>query len=167
MRTVYLCRHAKSSWDDATLSDFQRPLNERGLRDAPFMAKLFKERGEPVDLLVSSAANRALSTALIFAKGLGIAEDKVLRMDRLYHADPSTITKVLNELPAEVKRVIIFCHNPGITEAVEYLSGEDIGNMPTCGLARIDFRGDDWGMVARDLGTLAWLEYPKRHAENQ
>jgi phosphohistidine phosphatase len=163
MRTVYLCRHAKSSWDDPAQSDFDRPLNDRGLRDAPFMARLFHGRGEPVDLLLSSTANRALSTALFFAKELGIPEKDVVRMDDLYHACSLTITRILNELPSTVRRVMVFCHNPGITEAVEHLSAEDIGNMPTCGLVRIDFPGDDWAMVSRELGTLAWMEYPKRH----
>jgi phosphohistidine phosphatase len=113
--------------------------------------------------LLSSTANRALSTALFFAKELGIPEKDVVRMDELYHASSLTITRILNELPSTVRRVMVFCHNPGITEAVEHLSAEDIGNMPTCGLVRIDFPGDDWAMVSRELGTLAWMEYPKRH----
>jgi len=92
-----------------------------------------------------------------------VADKDVERMGNLYHATSSTITQILNGLPAEVRRVMVFCHNPGITEAVEHLSGEDIGNMPTCGLVRIDLPCDDWAMVSRELGTLAWMEYPKRH----
>ena len=163
VRTLYITRHAKSSWSDANSSDFDRPLNERGLRNAPFMALMFHKRGEPVDLLVSSTANRALTTAFLFAKELGIPEQDVLRIEALYHSTIPTLLRTLNELPNTSQRVMLFGHNPGLTELVEYLSGEDIGNLPTCGMVRIDFPGEDWVQVSRDLGTLVWVDYPKRH----
>lgn len=164
LRTLYIIRHAKSSWTEPNSPDFDRPLNERGLRNAPFMAHLFKKRGEPVDLLVSSTANRALSTALIFAKELGVPEQDVLRIKALYHSSVPTLLHTLNHLPNTMQRAMLFGHNPGLTELVEYLSSEDIGNLPTCGMVRIDFPGDDWTLVSRDLGTLVWMDYPKRHA---
>lgn len=163
--TIYICRHAKSSWNDASLPDFDRPLNERGLRDAPFMAKVFRQRGEQVDLVVSSTARRAMSTALTFAHELGVAEDAILRMDRIYHATVPTLLATLNALPTDAKRAMLFGHNPGLTELIAYLTGEDIGHLPTCGMARIDFPGDAWNWVSRDSGTLVWLDHPKRHPE--
>ncbi len=163
MRTLYFCRHAKSSWADPGQADFDRPLNERGNRNAPFMAGLFRKRGEPVDLLVSSPAARAWSTALFFAKELGVAEGDILLRRELYHASPQTIRRVAEELPAHVHRALFFGHNPGITEAIEQLSGEPIGNLPTCGLVRIDLPIDDWKELSAGIGTLVWLDYPKRH----
>lgn len=163
MRTLYITRHAKSSWSEPNSTDFDRPLNERGMRNAPFMAKEFHKRGEPLDLLVSSTAKRALSTALIFAKELGIPEQDVLRIEALYHSSIPTLLHTLNNLPNTAQRVMLFGHNPGLTELVEYLSSEDIGNLPTCGIVRIDLPGDHWEQVSRDLGTLVWLDHPKRH----
>ena len=162
MRTLYLCRHAKSSWADDGQDDFDRPLNERGLHDAPMMARLFRERGEPVDRIVSSDANRALTTARAFARELHLADDRFVQEPHLYHANVSTIARVVNALPDSVQRAVLFGHNPGFTAAVEHFSSEDIGNLPTCGMVRIDFTVGEWRQVMRDLGTLTWFDYPKR-----
>ena len=177
MRTLYICRHAKSSWADTGQADFDRPLNERGERNAAFMSRHFAERGEAVDLIISSTAVRALTTARVFADALGAKEvpafdpsatrPQLVLESRLYHPSIPTILSLLNALPTEVHHVMIFGHNPGFTEAVAYFSSEDIGNMPTCGIARIDFPCDDWTMVSRDMGRLAWLDYPKRHPEQR
>jgi phosphohistidine phosphatase len=173
MLCLYLCRHAKSSWADPGQADHDRPLNERGLRDAPFMAELFRQRNEPVDLLLSSTALRAITTAQAYARALGASEldrfrpeaprPQLVRTPELYHPTPTTILRVVNGLPGEVRRVMLFGHNPGFTEAVEYFSSDDIGNMPTCGIVRIDLPVPDWAHVGRDLGTLVWFDHPKRH----
>ncbi|MBL7980686.1 MAG: histidine phosphatase family protein [Flavobacteriales bacterium] len=163
MRTLYFCRHAKSSWADPGQADFDRPLNERGERNAAYMADLFKERGEPVELLVSSTAVRALTTAKKFAKALGVRESELVLRPDLYHAGPVTIQQVAEQLPAHVDRALFFGHNPGITEVIERLSGEPIGNLPTCGMVRIDLPIDNWAMLSAGIGTLVWLDYPKRH----
>lgn len=162
MRTLYLCRHAKSSWADPGQSDHERPLNDRGMRDAPAMASHFKERGEPLAFLLSSDANRARTTASFFAKGLRIPEERFKLERRLYHAEAETIADVVSRLPDDAERVMLFGHNPGISLAVEYFTGESLGAMPTCGLVRIDFVAESWGETGRGLGTLAWFEYPKR-----
>lgn len=175
MRTLYLCRHAKSSWANPGQDDFDRPLNERGLRDAPFMAKTFKARDEPVDLLVSSTANRAFTTARFFAKELGAKErpgfdaaqprPQLVLESNLYHASVRGILGIVNGLPNEAAGVMLFGHNPGFTEAVEFLSSRDIENMPTCGIVRIDFPFRSWTEVSMDMGMLEWFDYPKRHGE--
>lgn len=162
MRTLYLCRHAKSSWADPGQSDHARPLNERGLRDAPAMAQHFRGRGEPIDLIVSSDAARALATGKAFARELGIAGDRFVLEPRLYHADVPTIARVVAGLPDSAQRVMLFGHNPGFSAAVEFFSSEDLGDLPTCALVRIDFVADGWQGTGRDLGTLVWHEYPKR-----
>ncbi|MBL7963337.1 MAG: histidine phosphatase family protein [Flavobacteriales bacterium] len=163
MKTLYLCRHAKSDRSVPTLDDFDRPLNTRGERNAPFMARVFKERGEPVDLLVSSPANRAITTARAFAQAMDIAEKDILQDRSIYLADHRVLLHVVNVLPPTADRVMLFGHNPGFTELVEYLSSEDIGNLPTCGIVRIDFPVKEWAAVTRDLGTLVWFDHPKRH----
>jgi phosphohistidine phosphatase len=163
MRTVYLCRHAKSSWGDAQLSDHDRPLNERGQRNAPFMAHLFAKRGEPVDLLISSTALRARTTAFHFAKALGREEADVQLVPELFHPSVQTIQQVISGLPNTVSRVMLFGHNPGFSLAVAHLSDTDVGVLPTCGIVRIDLPIDDWAIISKGLGTLVWQDHPKRH----
>lgn len=162
MRTLYLCRHAKSSWADPGQKDFERPLNERGRVDAPNMAKRFKQRGQAVDLLVSSTATRALSTARFFATELKMEGERFTQELMLYHAGVPTIAEIVSLLPDSAERVMMFGHNPGLSEAVDYFCTEGVGDLPTCGLVRIDFVADKWAQVGRDLGTLVWFDYPKR-----
>lgn len=163
MRTLYLCRHAKSSWADPGQDDYDRPLNERGLHDAPMMARLFKERNEPVDRIVSSTALRALTTARSFARTLQLDAARFALEPRLYHASTATINHVVNALPVDARRAMLFGHNPGFTEVLEHFTGEGLLNMPTCGLARIDFLVDDWALVGKHMGTLVWFDHPKAH----
>lgn len=164
MRTLYLTRHAKSSWDDPSTDDFHRPLNERGERDAPFMARVFKERGEPVDRLVSSPATRAITTAREFAKALGVKEGGIHQDKGIYLAPAEMLLRIVNLLSDDAKRVMMFGHNPGFSELAEYISDADIGEMSTCSTVRIDFTVDKWSEVSAGLGTLVWHDYPKRHA---
>ncbi len=163
MKTLYLCRHAKSSWADLGMEDFDRPLNDRGLRNAPHMAQTFKERGEPVDLIVSSPANRALTTAQFFAKNLRLPAERFLQNKVIYHAERSTLMRVVQELPDSAQRAMLFGHNPGFSELVQHLCDGGVGDLPTCGLVRIDLPVNEWQLASRDLGTLVWFDYPKRH----
>ncbi|MBK7946483.1 MAG: histidine phosphatase family protein [Flavobacteriales bacterium] len=164
MRTLYLCRHAKSSWADPGQSDHERPLNERGLHDAPEMARRFSERGEQLDLIVASDANRALTTARCFANESRIGSDRFQLQPKLYHASIDMIMQVVAALPDSARSVMLFGHNPGFSEAVEYFASDGPGELPTCGLVRIDFPLDSWRATSRDLGTLVWFDYPKRIA---
>jgi phosphohistidine phosphatase len=163
MKTLYLCRHAKSSWADPGMDDFDRPLNERGMRNAPFMAQTFQQRGEPVELIVSSPANRALTTAGFFASSIGIAKQAFTQERTIYLADRHTLAHIVSQLPNEAHRVMLFGHNPGFTELTNHLSDAGIDNLPTCGLVRIDFAVDDWQHISKGSGTLVWFDHPKRH----
>ena len=162
MLTLYICRHAKSSWADPGQDDFDRPLNDRGMNDAPMMAKLFRERGEPLDLIVTSPANRAITTARHFAGALNIGAADFREEPKLYLATVGGINAIVNQLPVGAKRVLLVGHNPGFTEVLEHFTGEYVDNVPTCGMARLDFTVKEWGLVGRDLGTLVWFDYPKR-----
>ncbi len=165
MRTLYLTRHAKSSWDDPRSDDFNRPLNERGLRDAPFMAEVFKKRGEPIDRIVSSPALRAISTARVFAKTIAYEEARIVQDKSIYLAPLEMLLRIVNLLPDDAQRVMLFGHNPGFSELAEYLSDGDVGEMPTTATVRIDFVIDRWSEASMGLGTLVWFDYPKRNAE--
>ena len=157
-KTLYIARHAKSSWDDITLSDFERPLNKRGCRDAPFMAKLLKEKGVSPDLILSSPALRAKSTAKIYHEALG----GVLRFDRrIYEASPMSLLYLAQETLAEYRSVMIVGHNPGLTELNEILSDQSIYNIPTAGVAAATFKEE----VAPGKGKQLFFEYPKKYAK--
>ncbi|MBS1581068.1 MAG: histidine phosphatase family protein [Bacteroidetes bacterium] len=158
MKTLYLVRHAKSSWADPGMEDFDRPLNDRGLRDAPAMAERFKARHEPVDLLVSSPAARALATARCYAQALDlpVTEDK-----RIYEAHHRALQGVVESLPDTAQRVMLFGHNPGFSLLTEHLCEAGLGDLPTCAIVRIDLTVASWEEVAGGLGTLVWWDFPK------
>lgn len=158
MYTLYITRHAKSSWASPGLDDFDRPLNERGLRDAPLMARQFAERKEPVPLLVSSTANRALSTARAFAKALGGVPIK--EQPSIYHASLEQLMEAVGHLPADARSVMLFGHNPGLSELVEHLTDENLGTIAPCTTVRIDLHAGSWKEVAAGTGRVAWWQAP-------
>jgi phosphohistidine phosphatase len=164
MRTLYICRHAKSDRSPGHANDHDRPLNERGLRNAPFMAEQFAQRGEPVDQLLSSTARRAADTAAFYAGALGVPISLVAYRSALYHASVAELLRVLQEVSNERPRVMLFGHNPGLSMLVEHLSDEGLGDLPTGSIVRIDLHVNDWAAVARGTGTVVWWDTPKRHA---
>jgi len=159
-----LTRHAKSSWDDSLLSDHDRPLNARGLRDAPFMARQFSGRGERLDLLISSTATRAWATASFFAQALSIPMDTVRTEKLLYLAHAATLLSVVHGLPEHAARVMLFGHNPGLTMFCADLCDNGPGELVTCHTVRIDLDVEKWSHIALGSGTLRWDDHPKRHA---
>jgi len=166
MKTIFFNRHAKSDWSDSGLSDFDRPLNKRGLRDAPKMGKRLKDRNESIDLFVSSPANRAINTArLIAAEGDYPLED-IKEVQRLYLPSTRDFLNTISEMKESCGSIILFAHNPGITEVVEYLTNETIGNMPTCGIAKIEFaEAESWKEISGATGRMIYFDYPKKEFE--
>src|ERR1700760_4416089 len=122
MKTLLIIRHAKSSWDDASMSDFDRPLNDRGKRDAPAMAKRLIKAGIIIGRFVSSPAKRARQTAELFAHEFDVKEKKIRFVSELYHAAPPIFESVVDSLDDEDDIVAIFSHNPGITAFVNSLT---------------------------------------------
>ena len=163
MKTLFIIRHAKSSWDASNIDDFERPLNDRGKRDAPRMGKRLKEKDIQPTLLLSSPAKRALSTAKAIAKVLKYPKDDIKTDRRLYHADEETMLTVVRELKEKQDVVMIFSHNPGLTEFVNSLmDGElDIDNVPTCGVVAFKLDLDTWKDVDWGKGKLLFFDYPK------
>ena len=163
MKTLFVIRHAKSSWDASNVDDFERPLNERGKRDAPRMAKRLKEKEIHVDQMVSSPAKRAYSTAKKIAKVLNYPKDDIKTDRRLYHADEETILDVVREVKDSRKTVLLFGHNPGLTEFVNSLMDgqQDIDNIPTCGIVAFQFNTETWADVNWGKGKMLFFDYPK------
>jgi phosphohistidine phosphatase len=160
--TLVLVRHAKSSWSNPNLKDFERPLNDRGNRDAPVMA----ERTRSLELkptIISSGATRALTTAKVFASVLGIPEESIQVSNDLYLASSEQILHFVNQLDTHPE-VMIFGHNPGMTDAVNMLTKSRIDNVPTCGVAVLRFPVDRWSEVTAGSGALVSFDYPKNQS---
>lgn len=161
MKTLFIVRHAKSSWDDPTLSDFDRPLNDRGRRDAPRMGKRLKGKGILVDLMITSPAKRAYATCQKIAEVLNFPTDKVKLEEKLYHASENSILNIIRKLNDRNTTVMIFGHNPGLTDFVNSLTNNNIFNVPTCGVATCDFKVNSWKEVGWGKGELTFYDYPK------
>ena len=163
MKTVYLVRHAKSSWDYNSLRDIERPLNDRGIRDAPFMAKMLKKKGVEPDALISSPAVRALMTATYFKIGMGIEGADVIIKDEIYESMSSTIVQLIQRLPEDLDTVMLFGHNPTFTSVANIFNDNYIGNMPTCSIARIDGDVANWMEFKEGNAKLTEFHYPKEY----
>ncbi len=163
MKTVYFVRHAKSSWADLSLRDIDRPLNQRGKRDAPFMANLIKGQGVLPDALISSTAKRAFLTAKRFAKAFDIPKKAIIKKDKIYEAYAVQVMEVIQEQPDNWKTIFIFGHNPTFTSLANAFSNEYIGNVPTCGIFRVVAAVDSWRQFSENTGKLTAFYFPKQY----
>lgn len=161
MKTIYFVRHAKSSWEDTRLRDFQRPLNKRGLRDAPFMGKLLHAKGLPADRMITSPAVRARTTAHFYANAMGYPEGEVQEEPVIYEAFPEDIFQLIASFPNEWGTVYLFGHNPTWTTLANTFAETFIANIPTCGTFRVDAEVDDWAAFTGQTGRLSEFHYPK------
>ena len=160
MKELLILRHAKSSWDFPHLDDHDRPLNKRGLADAPRMGKLIRHEGMVPQRIIASTAERAHTTALLVAKACGFAEEP-LATPRLYLAGPDEYLDLLSELDGGTGSAMVVGHNPGIEELVEELTGS-AERMPTAALARIALDLKDWTeIVGPRRGELLGVWRPK------
>lgn len=166
MKKLFVIRHAKSSWDFPELDDFDRPLNKRGKRNAPEMGKRLAERGIKPDMFITSPANRAAATARRIAEELAFPSNQIMKHDDFYHGSNRDIIDVIHKLNDEVETLFIFGHNPGFTDLVNYLSGSNIYNIPTCGVAEIHFDVDSWKGIEGKKGELIDFDYPKKTSIN-
>ena len=160
MKQLFLVRHAKSSWGNPKLSDFDRPLNERGNKDKVVMGERLKNRLVKVDLIISSTAKRTTQTSIALAKGIEYPTNKIEFMDEIYHASPSAMLSVINRTNNEIEDLVLVGHNPGISMLCDYLCNYSV-DFPTLGVAKISFETNDWQEVFGETGTLEWFDYPK------
>lgn len=161
MKTFYLVRHAKSSWDNPDLKDEERPLNERGLKDAPFMAKLMKSKGVEPDLLVTSPAIRALTTAAYFKMALEVDGEDFWVRDDIYEAMTVKITDLISKLPEDAETVMIFGHNPTFTNVANQFTNKYIDNIPTCGVVCVRSEAATWPEVNASNSKVVEAFFPK------
>ena len=161
MKRVFLIRHAKSDWGQPGLADFDRPLNKRGKRDAPQMGKRLKTLGVAPDLIVSSPAKRAKTTARKIADELGYARDAIVLNEILYSAHPEDTLSIIRATDAVHDSVMIFGHNPTTTDAINLLSDYEVGDVPTCSVFCATFDVNDWKDIREGEGTFVFFEYPK------
>ncbi len=163
MKSMYFVRHAKSSWTNPSLDDIDRPLNERGLRDAPFMAQLLGGKGLKADRIISSPANRALTTASYFADALGIDRSEIEVNPRIYEAWSEDVLELVRRLPNSLNVVCIFGHNPTFTSIANMFSDSYLPNLPTCGVFRLDSEITAWDQLSDANTRLVELIYPKQY----
>ena len=165
MKTLLLVRHAKSSWDDPSLSDFDRPLNDRGKNDAPEMAKRLSEKKIAIDAFVSSPAKRAKKTCKFFAKEFDHDKNDIVLEERLYEAGPDNFLDVIKDFKNKWDSVAIFSHNPGITYFANSLTEVKLDNMPTCSIFAIKINADKWEEIEEANKEFLFFDYPK-HGED-
>jgi phosphohistidine phosphatase len=163
MKTLLLIRHAKSSWDNAQLTDFERPLNERGKHDAPMMSKKIKDRKIEIDCFVSSPAKRAKKTATIFMDEYGIGEKHLVLVPSLYEASVRNFYEAVENINDKEETVALFSHNPGITDFVNTLTEESIDNLPTCGVFAVKIHTKKWKEFKNAEKEFLFFDYPKKH----
>jgi len=160
-KILYLVRHAKSSWKDASLSDMDRPLNKRGRRNSPDMGKRMQAQGHKPDLIISSPANRAFSTSRNIARELDIDESEIVTDEDLYFSGADGMLGVLESVDDRYRKVMMTGHNPTMTDLVNRLANTNMFNMPTCAVAIIGFDMASWADVYSTDGVLLGYDYPK------
>lgn len=158
MKTLILNRHAKSDWGNPELTDFERPLNKRGLRDLTIMSKRLLDRGIIPDNIISSPAKRAITTALAFAYKFGLEPQKEVN---IYNSGETYFRQNSQKFDDKYKTIMVFGHNPDFTSLARYFTGEYFGNIPTCGIVCIDFDINSWKDIHNKNGQLRFFDYPK------
>ena len=160
-KKLLLVRHAKSDWDTDAKSDFDRPLNKRGNKDAPKMAERLLDKHIIPQLLVSSPAIRALSTAKHFAEIFNIKKKEIQEEPAIYEASSNALLSIINGFQNKYDFIALFGHNPGITNFAIDLCDTNVYDMPTCGLILIEFPFDDWELVSKGTGEEKLYDFPK------
>ncbi|RVU29982.1 SixA phosphatase family protein [Neptunomonas marina] len=160
MRLLTLVRHAKSSWKDPDLTDYERPLNKRGRRDLPHAAQRCKAQLPPPDIIIASGAVRTWITATAIHQHFGLAVP-LIEDDSLYLASAEAMAALL--MGQSDHHVMLVGHNPGLTELVYALSGEALDKFPTSAILHLHLNLDDWADLHLDCGIISHFDYPKLH----
>jgi len=161
MKTIYLLRHAKSSWSESGLSDKQRPLAKRGLHDAPLMGERFATRGEHLERVVSSPALRAHTTAQLFCEACGFPAQDIVVEEDLYFLGSGSIEAVIRSQDDGLNALMLVFHNPDITYFVNSIDDVRIDNVPTSGLIKLDSDIKQWQDWSHTNTQFDYFDYPK------
>ena len=162
MKKLFIVRHAKSSWDFPELSDYDRPLNKRGKKNAPEMGRRLATRNIKPDALVTSPAKRAAATARRIAEEISFPLQRIKKEPQLYHGSTNGMIEVIKAIKSDVDILMIFGHNPGLTDLANQLTGSDIYNIPTSGVVEIDFEISSWKDLELIVGKLVSFDFPKK-----
>ncbi len=162
MKTLILIRHAKSSWDDASVTDHDRPLNERGIHDAPMMAKRLLENHIPLQACYTSTALRAKSTALFFAEAFGLQKQSISELPELYLAGVDSFKQAVNNISDNNESVALFAHNPGITHFANSLADVRLDDMPTCSVFAVKCAVNEWKEFNEAVKQFYCFSFPKK-----
>jgi len=166
MKTIVLVRHAKSSWKDLSLNDFDRPLNKRGKRNAPFMGGKLKERQIMPDLILSSPAKRARKTATAIAKKIGYPKKKIIFDDNMYHSSGWYLMGLIRNQDDRYETLMLFGHNPDFNNLADMLLKRNpVYNIVTTGVYCIKFDVDQWQKIQEGKGESVFFDYPKRYTD--
>ena len=156
---LLLVRHAKSSWSNTSLTDFDRPLNKRGVSNAPLMGQRIREYGLHLDTIITSTAKRAQETSKLIAKEMAYEIEDIDLESDLYHASSEVFINILSK--QQNRNIAMVGHNPGIQDFSYWLSSEPTVNFPTCGVIHISFSLDNWTKISKNSGKAMRFEYPK------
>jgi phosphohistidine phosphatase len=164
MKRLILLRHAKSDWGDPDLDDIDRPLNQRGEKNAPVIGERLRKLGIKPERIISSPARRARDTARLLAGQLTLPEIDVLLADRIYEADTAALLETVAGIHQELECVMLVGHNPGLTELANLLGRLGIANLPTCAAVGLELEIKNWQKIAPGCGRLWFYDYPKNPA---
>ncbi|MCX8056870.1 MAG: histidine phosphatase family protein [Ignavibacteria bacterium] len=163
MKNLLIIRHAKSSWDNPDLTDFERPLNQRGIEDAKLMSSVLKHHNLKFEKIFCSTANRAKMTIEIFEKESAIEKNIIQYVDELYNASRKDLLNFLKQINNSLTSIGIVGHNPGLTDLTHYLLDDFDSELPTCSLVLIELTIDNWSELHSGMGQLKFFEYPKKY----
>lgn len=164
MKTIYLVRHAKSSWKYPNLDDFERPLNKRGRKNAPFMGKVLKKLKVAPDLVISSPANRAATTARIIAAAINYPLEDIRYSQTIYEFRENALINVVKQIDDSVNKAMVVGHNPAINAFSNFIGDQPIGHIPTCGVYCFELDISSWTKISDHCGKIEFFEFPKKHA---
>lgn len=163
MKTIFILRHAKSSWKNPGLSDHDRPLNGRGKKDAPLMATLMEKLNYKPDAIICSTSQRTRETVSHIIKAFEIESDKIIFEEGLYHGYMDDYEEAIKEVDDECKSVLIVGHNPTITYIANTCMGDSLDNVPTCGLLVIESPSKKWKYFSFVESHLTKVHFPKMY----
>ncbi|NOQ18891.1 MAG: histidine phosphatase family protein [Desulfobacterales bacterium] len=163
MKTLYLVRHAKSSWKYPNLDDFERPLNKRGRKNAPFMGRILKKLKVAPDLVISSPASRAAMTARMIAAKINYPLEKIRYSETIYEFSEDALIPVIKQIDDSVNKAMVVGHNPATNGLANYIGDQPIGNIPTSGVCCVELDISSWAKISKHCGKLKFFEFPKKH----
>ncbi|MFT7900550.1 histidine phosphatase family protein [Tenacibaculum ascidiaceicola] len=161
MKTLYIVRHAKSSWSYDSVKDIDRPLKERGINDAHLLSKYLAKEIKRPDVFLSSSANRALHTAVIFCENFGYPLSNLKIKRQLYSFSDGYLVKTVKALDDSFDSAIVFSHDHGINSFVNKFGSKPIAHVTTCGVIGIEFDTKHWKDIKK--GNTILVEFPKNH----